>query len=126
MDRTHRGTVGAIRGNETDKRDDARIGKQPRNLADAPNVLVPIGGTEPKARVQAMPNVVTIKPIRHPAAAKKLGLKRYSDGGLAGSRKPGKPERAAATVERGPSLFAGECGAAPHDVGSWFGHGGRV
>src|SRR5207247_226455 len=98
----HLVAVGAVGRDEGSQRDDAGVGEQLRHLADAADVLGPVGGREAEVLVEAVADVVTVEDEGvHTPFPQRL-LERHRDGGLPRAGEPGEPDgRAAVTGESG-------------------------
>ena len=75
-------------------RDDAGVGEQLGDLADAADVLLAVGGGEAEVLVQAVADVVAVEHVGELAALHQGVLEREGDGALAGAGQAGEPERA--------------------------------
>jgi hypothetical protein len=84
------------------------IGEQLRNLGDASDILGPCRRSKTKITIQAEANVVPIEAIGGQPLMQQVLLKRRSDGGLAGRRKPGEPYREAFLTSELESFSSGE------------------
>ena len=92
----HRFALGAKRRDERAHHDDARIDEQPRDLADAADVLDAVGGREAEILVEAVTHVVAIEQVGMAAVQRKPAFDQIGDGRLSGAGQPGEPHDARA------------------------------
>ncbi len=101
----HRVPVFPVRGYEGGEDDDTRIDHQLRNLADPPDVLLPVLGTEPEIGIEAVPYVVAVEDICPYPALEQFLLDEIRNRRFPRCRKSGKPyESAPVFVEAIPVL----------------------
>jgi hypothetical protein len=125
-ERAHLVAVGPIRRDEGRDGDDAGVGEELRDLADAPDVLGAILGREPEILVQAVPDVVAVEDVGADAALGEPLLEVDRDGGLARAREPGQPYGRALVTVQLLAILAVHRALVPDDVRRFlFRHEGR-
>ena len=82
----------AVGADEAGHGDDAAVGEQFRDLADAANVLLAVGRGEAQVLVEAVADVVAVEDVGQPAALDQGVFEGERDGALAGSAQAGKPQ----------------------------------
>ena len=110
------GAIGRHGGDERDDRHDARVGEQPREVGDAPDVLGAVGLGEAQVARQAVAQVVAVEEVGGPPVVDEPPLERDRDRRLARGREAGQPDRGAPLPERRPPLVAGQGRRVPGDV----------
>src|SRR5262249_19665077 len=110
--------TGAVRGDERDEGHDAGICEEPGDLGHPADVLVAIVGRETEVAVQAVPQVVTVEHVARPPPGKEQPLDLERDRRLAGSRRPGDPDRRPAEAGRLPPLVSLDEAVVPDRVGA--------
>ena len=98
--RTHVAVL-AIGADEAGHGDDAAVGEQLGDLADAADVLLAVGGGEAEVLVQPVADVVAVEDVGQPAALHQGVFQREGDGALARAAQAGEPEGGALLLEQG-------------------------
>ena len=88
-------TCHPVRANERDHRDDAGVGEQRGDLADAAHVLVAVLGAEAEVVVQPVSQVVAVEQVRGTARRDQASLDLDRDRRLARPGQPGEPHHQA-------------------------------
>src|SRR5262249_47543972 len=109
--------VGAIRRDERRQVDDAAVGEELRDLADAADVLGPIFGREAEIGVQAVTDVVAVEDVSAHAAIPERLLQRDRDGRLPGPGEAREPHRATLVTGDLLAIVSGDVAGMPDDVG---------
>ena len=89
---THVVAVLAVGADEAGQRDDAGVGEQLGDLADAADVFLAVGGGEAEVLVQPVADVVAVEHVGQPAALHQGVFQREGDGALARAGQAGEPE----------------------------------
>ena len=109
-----------VRADEAGDRDDAGIGEQLGDFADAANVFGAVFGGEAEVLVQAHADVVAIEAIGVLLLVKQHLLQDAGDGALAGGGEAGHPDGDALLIEELLPLLAGDGAFVPGDVGCFL------
>src|SRR5690348_4755280 len=84
--------LGPERRDEGRQHDETRVGHEPRDLADAADVLDAVGLSEAEIAVEAVAHVVTVEQESVPSARGELLFDEIGDGRLAGARETCEPQ----------------------------------
>ena len=109
--------VGAEGGHEGGQHDHAGVEEQLGHLADAADVLLPVGIGEAEVLAEAVAHVVAIQHVGRQAALKQGGVDGVGQGALAGSGQAGEPEDGAAVATLFSPCRAVHGRLVPGDVG---------
>src|SRR5713226_617420 len=114
--RAHQVAVRAVGRNERGDDDDARVGEQFGQFADATDVFLAVFGRETEVGTKAVPNVVAVEHISVPAQIEQFALQLDGNGGLARTGQAGEPDDAAAVAVAGGALPRGDLPVTPINV----------
>jgi len=93
------------------------VGEEPRDLADAADVLRPVLGREAEVRVEAVADVVAVQDVGESTALVEGLLGGHGDRALARAGESREPDRAAALAEHGLAIVTAHLPLVPRDVG---------
>ncbi len=110
-------TVSAEGRNKGGQRDHPGIHKQLGHLADATDVLLPVGIGEAQVLAEAMADVVTIEHIGGQAAFKQHSVDGVGQGAFARAGQAGEPKNGAAVTPLAAAGFPVHRRFMPDDVG---------
>src|SRR5581483_956673 len=108
--------VGAVGGNERGDADDAGVGEEFSDLADAADVFLAVPGREAEIGIQAVADVVAVEDVGVLAGVEEFAFEFGGDGGLARAGKAGEPDHAAGVVIAQGALAGVDLAVAPVDV----------
>ena len=124
--RAHLVAVGAVRRDEGRERDDAGVGEELRDLADAADVLGAVLGREAEVLVEAVADVVAVEDVGAHAALPEALLEVDRDGRFAGAGEAREPDGAGLVAVDLLAVVARDGALVPDDVGRFlFGHGAK-
>ena len=109
--------VGAERGHEGGEHHHAGIEEELGHLADAADVLLPVGIGKAQVGAEAVAHVVAIEHIAGQPLLKQGRVHRIGEGALAGAAQAREPEDGAAVAPLVGPGRPGHGGVVPHDVG---------
>jgi len=109
--------VGAERGDEGGEHYHAGIEEQLGHLADAADVLLPVGVGEAQVGAEAVAHVVAIEHVAGQPLLEQGRIHRIGKGALAGAAQAREPEDGAAVAPLVRPGRPGHGGVVPHDVG---------
>src|SRR5260221_330675 len=104
------------RRNERGDADEAGIGEQCRDFADAADVLLPVLGREAQVGVEATAHVVAVDRVRRPAAIEQCAFEGHRECRLAGAGQSGQPHNGSAMTGTRAALGGGNMMVDSNDV----------
>ena len=118
-----RSRAARVGGDEGGDGDDAGLGEQGGDLADAADVLVTIFGGEAEVLAQPVANVVAVEDEGGVALADEAALDGIGERGFTGAREAGQPDDGATVAEELRTFLGRNVAVGSGDVAAR--HGGR-